>query len=72
MTHIGNNIGTSGSLRLQYVGAAGVFLVLILGIIFLFGHLISGSLSRRYLEDVLAGGREEARRIAAQLGGAQV
>ncbi len=72
MTHIGNNIGTPGSLRLQYAAAAGVFLVLILGIIFLFGHLISGSLSRRYLEDVLAGGREEARRIAAELGGAEV
>ena len=72
MTHIGNNIGTPGSLRLQYAAAAGVFLVLILGIVFLFGHLISGSLSRRYLEDVLAGGREEARRIAAELGGAEV
>ncbi len=72
MTQIGNKIGTRGSLRLQYAAAAGVFLVLILGIIFLFGHLISGSLSRRYLEDVLAGGREEARRIAAELGGADV
>ena len=72
MTQIGNKFGTRGSLRLQYAAAAGVFLVLILGIIFLFGHLISGSLSRRYLEDVLAGGREEARRIAAELGGADV
>jgi len=72
MTHIGDNIGTPGSLRLQYTAAAGIFLVLILGIIFLFGHLISGSLSRRYLEDVLAGGREEARRIASELGGAEV
>jgi signal transduction histidine kinase len=64
--------GTQRSLRLQYAAAAAVFLVLVLGIIFLFGHLISGSLSRRYLEDVLAGGREEARRIAAELGGADV
>ncbi len=72
MTQIGNKFGIRGSLRLQYAAAAGVFLVLILGIIFLFGHLISGSLSRRYLEDVLAGGREEARRIAAELGGAEV
>ncbi len=72
MTQIGNKFGTRGSLRLQYAAAAGVFLVLILGIIFLFGHLISGSLSRRYLEDVLAGGREEARRIAAELGGAEM
>jgi len=51
---------------------AGVLLILVLGIIFLFGHLISGSLSRRYLEDVLAGGRDEAHRIAAELGGAEV
>jgi signal transduction histidine kinase len=43
----------------------------VLGIIFLFGHLIAGSLSRRYLEDVLAGGREEAQRIAAELGGSE-
>ena len=64
--------GTQGSLRRQYAAAAAVFLVLVLGIILLFGHLISGSLSRRYLEDVLAGGREEARRIAAELGGADV
>jgi signal transduction histidine kinase len=71
MTQIGNKSGTRSSLRLQYAGAAVVFLVLILGIIFLFGHLISGSLSRRYLEDVLAGGREEARRIAAELRGAE-
>ncbi|MEJ2581017.1 MAG: histidine kinase dimerization/phospho-acceptor domain-containing protein, partial [Acidobacteriota bacterium] len=42
-----------------------------IGIIFLFGHLIAGSLSRRYLEDVLAGGREEAERIAAELGRAE-
>jgi signal transduction histidine kinase len=71
MTQIGNKFGTRRSLRLQYAAAAAVFLVLILGIILLFGHLISGSLSRRYLEDVLAGGREEARRIAAELGGAE-
>jgi signal transduction histidine kinase len=64
--------GTQRSLRLQYAAAAAVFLILILGIIFLFGHLISGSLSRRYLEDVLAGGREEAQRIADELGGAEV
>jgi len=72
MTQIGNKSGTRSTLRLQYASAAVVFLVLILGIILLFGHLISGSLSRRYLEDVLAGGREEARRIAAELGGAEV
>jgi len=72
MTQLGSKFGTRGSLRRQYAAAAVIFLVLILGIIFLFGHLISGSLSRRYLEDVLAGGRDEARRIAAELGGADV
>jgi signal transduction histidine kinase len=72
MTRHHGNLGTRESLRWQYAGAAGVFLVLILGIIFLFGHLISGSLSRRYLEDVLAGGRDEAERIAAQLGGSEL
>ena len=69
MTTSKGNYGTRGSLRRQYAVAAAVFLVMILGIIMLFGHLISGSLSRRYLEDVLAGGREEARRIAEELGG---
>ena len=71
MTNAGRIFGTRSPLRRQYAVAAGVFLVLVLGIIFLFGHLISGSLSRRYLEDVLAGGREEAQRIAAELGGAE-
>ena len=64
--------GTRSPLRRQYSVAAGVFLMLVVGIIFLFGHLIAGSLSRRYLEDVLAGGRAEAQRIAAELGGAEV
>jgi signal transduction histidine kinase len=64
--------GTPSRLSRQYSAAAVVLLCLVLGIIFLFGHLISGSLSKRYLEDVLAGGREEARRIAAGLGGAEV
>ena len=68
MTRHHGNLGTRESLRWQYAGAAGVFLVLILGIIFLFGHLISGSLSRRYLEDVLAGGRTRAAEVLEQLG----
>ena len=71
MTNAGRIFGTRSPLRRQYAVAAGIFLVLVLGIIFLFGHLISGSLSRRYLEDVLAGGRDEAQRIAAELGGAE-
>jgi signal transduction histidine kinase len=72
MTNAGRIFGTRSPLRRQYAVAAAIFLTLVLGIIFLFGHLIAGSLSRRYLEDVLAGGREEARRIAAELGGAEV
>jgi signal transduction histidine kinase len=72
LTNAGRIFGTRSPLRRQYAVAAAIFLSLVLGIIFLFGHLISGSLSRRYLEDVLAGGREEAQRIAAELGGAEV
>jgi signal transduction histidine kinase len=72
LTSEGRIFGTRSPLRRQYSVAAGIFLLLVLGIIFLFGHLIAGSLSRRYLEDVLAGGRAEARRIAAELGGAEV
>lgn len=66
---IAHLLGVRGSLQRQYAIATTVLLVLVLGIILLFGHLITGSLSRRYLEDVLAGGREEARRIAEELGG---
>jgi signal transduction histidine kinase len=59
--------GTKGSLQRHYATATAVFLVLVIGIIFLFGHLISRSLSRRYIDDVLVGGREDARRIADEL-----
>jgi signal transduction histidine kinase len=72
LTNAGRIFGTKSPLRRQYAVAAGIFLSLVLGIIFLFGHLIAGSLSRRYLEDVLAGGRDEAQRIAAELGGAEI
>ena len=51
----------------QLALAASAFAVLVLGIIFLFGHLIASSLSRRYLEDVLLTGREDAQRFAEQL-----
>ena len=61
--------GTRGSLQRHYATATAVFLVLVIGIIFLFGHLISQSLSRRYIEDMLVGGREDARRIADELEG---
>ncbi len=72
LTNAGRIFGTRSPLRRQYAIASAIFLSLVLGIIFLFGHLIAGSLSRRYLEDVLAGGRKEAQRIAAELGGAEI
>jgi len=75
MTGRADIFGTRGSLWRQYAGAAALFLALILGIIFLYGHLLAGSLSRRYLEDVLAGVlRAVARRVGAavrQLGAAE-
>ena len=72
MARFGNIFGTRGSLQRHYATATAVFLLLVLGIIFLFGHLISRSLSRRYLEDLLVGGREDARRIADQLEGSDI
>ena len=67
MARLEGIFGTKGSLQRHYATATAVFLVLVLGIIFLFGHLISRSLSRRYIEDVLISGREDARRIADDL-----
>ena len=69
MTRFEGIFGTRGSLQRHYATATAVFLVLVIGIIFLFGHLISQSLSRRYIEDMLVGGREDARRIADELEG---
>ncbi|MCK5377754.1 MAG: GHKL domain-containing protein [Acidobacteria bacterium] len=43
------------------------FAILVLAIIFVFGHLIAGSLSQRYLEDLLLNSRQDAQRIAEQL-----
>ncbi|MCU0303409.1 MAG: ATP-binding protein [Thermoanaerobaculales bacterium] len=68
MARLQGIFGTRGSLQRQYAVASAVFLVLVIGIIFAFGHLISRSLSRRYIEDVLVSGREDARRIADELG----
>ncbi len=55
------------SFQRQYAFAAAAFALAVLAIIFLFGHLISRSLSRRYLEDVLISGREEARQLARDM-----
>jgi signal transduction histidine kinase len=68
MARLESIFGTPGSLQRHYAAATAVFLVLVLGIILLFGHLISRSLSRRYLEDLLVSGREDARRIADEIG----
>ena len=46
---------------------AALFAVLVVAIILVFGHLVSQSLSRRYLEDLLISGREEAQRVADEL-----
>ncbi len=54
-------------LERQYVGAAVVFVLLVVAIILLFGHLISRSLSRRYLEDVLVSGKQEAEQLARDM-----
>ncbi|MCD4751415.1 MAG: HAMP domain-containing histidine kinase [Thermoanaerobaculales bacterium] len=60
----GRLLGSRGSLQRRYSTATAVFAVLVLSIIFLFGHLIAGSLSHRYLEDMLLTGRHDAERIA--------
>lgn len=57
-------VGSRGSLQRQYALATGLFAVLMLAIIVLFGHLMAGTLSRRYLSDLLISGREDARRLA--------
>ncbi len=59
----------------QYMLAAAVFALAVVGIILLFGHLISRSLSKRYLEDVLVAGRADAQQLAgamAKRGGTNV
>jgi len=67
------SLGSTGSpsgtsFERQYAIATAVFAVLVIGIIFVFGQLISQSLSRRYLEDVLISGREEAQKVAEEIG----
>ncbi|MCG6964863.1 MAG: hypothetical protein LJE95_16555 [Acidobacteria bacterium] len=57
----------ASALQWQYALATAVFAILVIGIIFLFGHLISRSLSKRYLEDVLIAGKEEAQRLAKNM-----
>jgi len=61
-------IGGRGSLQRRYALASALFAVLLIAIIFGFGHLLSQSLSRRYLEDLLISGRDEAQRVADSLG----
>ena len=60
-------IGPSGSLQRRFALVAALFAVLVVAIILVFGHLVSQSLSRRYLEDLLISGREEAQRVADEL-----
>ncbi len=56
--------GLPDSLQRKYAAATACIALLILAIIFLFGHLIAGSLSRRYLEDMLVMGQQDAQRVA--------
>jgi signal transduction histidine kinase len=62
-------LGEPGSLQRQYSLATALFAVLVLAIILVYGHFIAQSLSKRYLEDVLITGREEAQRLANEFGG---
>ena len=55
------------TLQRQYTAATALFAILVIGIIFLFGHLIARSLSKRYLEDQLIAGRAEAERLAGEM-----
>ena len=55
------------SFRRRYAAATVVFALLVLAIIFVFGHLIGRSLSQRYVEDMLLSSRQDAERIADQL-----
>jgi signal transduction histidine kinase len=60
--------GRRGTLQRKYALATGLFAFLVLAIILVFGHFIAQSLSRRYLEDLFETGREEAQRMAEELG----
>lgn len=55
------------SFRRRYAAATAAFVALIVAIIFVFGHLIAGSLSQRYMEDLLLSSRQDAERIADHL-----
>jgi len=57
------------SLGRQYVVAAVAFVVIVAAIVLLFGHMISRSLSRRYLEDTLVSGQEQVRQLARDMEG---
>ncbi len=56
-------------LRRQYLAVAVMFALLLLATFALFAHLLSGQLSRSYLEDVLLSGRAQAEELARQLRG---
>ena len=61
-------LGEPGSLQRQYSLATALFAVMVLAIILLYGHFIAQALSRRYLEDILITGREEAERTQLYTG----
>ncbi|MEN8165114.1 MAG: hypothetical protein ABFS37_13365, partial [Acidobacteriota bacterium] len=67
MTSLQSSNSPPTSFRRRYAAATVVFAVLVSAIIFVFGHLIAGSLSQRYLEDLLLSSRQDAERVADQL-----
>ncbi|MGE5235526.1 MAG: sensor histidine kinase [Acidobacteriota bacterium] len=56
-------------LRRQYLLAASLFAALLLATFALFFHLLTGQLSRSYLEDILLSGRVQAEELARQMRG---
>ncbi|HHQ47308.1 MAG TPA: HAMP domain-containing histidine kinase, partial [Acidobacteria bacterium] len=61
----------SETLQRQYVAVTVTLAVLVLGIIFLYGHLMSRSLSRQTLEDALISGKAEAEQLAKEMSDGQ-
>ncbi len=57
------------SLRRQYLFAAAIFAVLLVGTFASFAHLLIQQLSRSYMEDILLSGKAQAEQLARQLKG---
>jgi signal transduction histidine kinase len=64
-------LGEPETLQRRYAIASLCLAVLVIGIILLFGHLISRSLSKRYVEDLILSGQIEGQKLADELGAGQ-